>query len=128
MGYNRGSLYISTDFTDKGNKISKRPPILVSSSSRCQKWQQKSLLIQIYYSYQRNLLSVKVTRFQKEKPPILISSSSRCQKWQQKITPRLNLPYKFKQGVIFCCCLWHQLDDGIKIEGLSEILLPLPNV
>ena len=33
----------------KGNKISKRPSLLILSSSRCQKLQQKLLLVCIYY-------------------------------------------------------------------------------
>ena len=70
-------------------------------------------------------LEIKGNKISK-RPSILFPSSSQCQKWQQKITPYLNLYCKFKQGVIFCCPFWHRLEDENKIEGLFEILLPLP--
>ena len=60
-----------------------------------------------------------------KRPSILISSSSRCQKWQQKNILNSNLLHKSKQGVIFCCRFWHQMEDESKIGGLFQILLPL---
>ena len=41
----------------KGNKISKRPLILISSSSRCQKWQQKiTLKSNLQYKFKQGVI------------------------------------------------------------------------
>ena len=47
--------YFFTPF--KGDKISKRPPILISSSSWCKKWQRKiTLSSNLLYKFKRRVI------------------------------------------------------------------------